>query len=317
MDLKKKRNVFITGASGFVGANITRTLLKKNFSVHTLNRTKDIPWRLQEVANDISFHKGDLTDIKSLRLALSAAKPDYIIHLATYGAYHFQTEMEKIVQVNIEGTKNLLEASKDIPYKAFINTGSSSEYGYKNKPMKETDSCDPTSYYAATKLGVTHLCKVFANLNKKPVVTFRLFSVYGPFEAPTRLIPAIMKGVLLQNPIELSPGKQRRDFIYVEDVANAYLQAMKLGDKLQGEVCNIGTGKEYTNEEMVKTLFNVANKKTGINKGSYQGRSWDALHWRADMAHTEKVLEWKPIYTIDKGLKTTYSWFEKHINLYQ
>lgn len=312
----KKRNVFVTGAGGFVGANIVRTLLAKNYSVHILNHSPKISWRLQEIKEKISIHQGDLTEKKSLRSILKNLNPDYIIHLAAYGAYSFQTELEKIISVNIEGTKNLLEASKDIPYKCFINTGSSSEYGFKNKPMRETDFCDPVSFYAATKLGTTALCKVFAQINNKPIVTFRLFSVYGPYEEPARFIPAIMKGLLTKNTIKLTPGKQRRDFIYINDVSNAYISALSLGKKIQGEIFNIGTGKEYTNDEVVQTLFKATGQKTKIDKGGYQKRSWDTPHWKADISKTKKLLGWKPTYTIDKGLLNTYSWFEKNSQFY-
>lgn len=314
---KNKRRVFITGASGFIGANLTRTFLKNNYDIHILNHTTKLSWRLKDISEQITIHNGDLTDIQSLKKALKKSTPEYIIHLAVYGAYHFQNELNKIVQINIEGTKNLLEASVDIPYKCFINTGSSSEYGIKNKPMKETDFCDPISYYGATKLATTNLCKVFAIVNNKPIVTFRLFSVYGPYEAPTRLVPSLMKGLLKNKTINLTSGVQRRDFIYSDDVCNAYLAAMKLEKKLQGEICNIGTGKEFSNDEVVQKLFFVTKRKTTISKGTYPKRSWEALHWKANMTYTKKLLNWKPIYSLDKGLVSTYSWFEKNIQLYQ
>ncbi len=317
MASQNKRRVFVTGAGGFVGANLTRVLLKNNYSVHILNHSKNLSWRLQEISQNLHIHQGDITDFQSLKKIIQTAKPDYIIHLAAYGAYHFQTELDKIVDVNLKGTTNLLEASKDIPYKLFINTGSSSEYGINKKPMKENDFCKPTSYYAATKLGATQLCKVFAQSNDKPIVTFRLFSVYGPYEAPTRLIPVVAKAIIKNTNINLSPGNQRRDFIYIDDVCDAYLRALKLGDKLTGEICNVGTGNEYTNSEIVKTFFKVANKKTTINKGAYPKRNWDTPHWKADISHVKKVLGWKPASTIDKGLASTYSWFEDNLALYQ
>ncbi len=314
--MTKKRNVFITGAGGFVGANLTRKLLEKNYSVHILNHSSKLSWRLKDIREKIIIHNGDLINKKSLRNALEKSQPDYILHLAAYGAYSFQTELEKIVTVNIEGFKNLLEASKDIPYKCFINTGSSSEYGYKDKAMKETDFCDPVSYYAATKLGATGLAKVFAKLQDKPITTFRLFSVYGPFEEPTRFIPAIMKGLLTKSTIKLTPGKQRRDFIYIDDVTNAYITALPLGKRIQGQIFNIGTGNEYTNDEIVQTLFKVTGKKTQIDKGGYAKRNWDTSHWKADITKTKKKLGWKPNFTIDKGLLNTYSWFEKNSKFY-
>lgn len=311
MTTKMKSRIFVTGANGFVGANIIRMLLENNYEVHILLRTKKTEWRITEIEDKVTIHKGDITNYNTLKKILEDIQPEYIIHLAAHGAYHYQTDLEKIINVNIKGTKNLLEASKEIPYKCFINTGSSSEYGFKNKPMKENDSCDPVSYYAATKLAATKLCKIFAKTNAKPIVTLRLFSVFGPFEEPTRFIPTIMNALLKNETIKLTPGKQRRDFIYVEDICEAYKKTLHLGKSLQGIVCNLGTGDEYTNDEIVKKLFLVANKKTKIQKGTYEKRSWDTTHWVADLSQTKKLLKWKPITSIDEGLQKTYLWYQQ------
>jgi nucleoside-diphosphate-sugar epimerase len=316
MNSKKREVAFITGATGFIGANLTRALLKNNITVHVLQHDKKISWRLKDIYHLLTTHYADISDYNSLVKILKKIRPDYILHLAAYGAYHYQTDLNKIVQTNIIGTKNLLEASKNIPYKCFINTGSSSEYGFKGDAMKETDFCDPVSYYAATKLAATGLCKVFANMNNKPIITFRLFSVYGPYEEPTRFIPTIMKALIKKEQINLTPGKQRRDFIYVGDVCAAYIAALSFENKLKGEVFNIGTGNEFTNDEIVKKLFSVVHKKTTVSKGTYPKRSWDTSHWVADTSHIKKTLMWKPVYTLDNGLASTYSWFEEFINLY-
>lgn len=314
---KNKSNVFITGGNGFVGANIIRALLKDNYRVHVLNRSSQVGWRLKGIEKSLFIHQGDIKDYKTLRKIIVKVKPDYILHLAAYGAYSYQTEMDKIVDVNINGTKNLLEASKDIPYKAFINTGSSSEYGFKNIAMKEDDYCDPVSFYAATKLGQTHLCKVFAQQFDKPVLTLRLFSVYGPYEEPTRFVPAIMKALIKQHTIQLTPGKQRRDFVYVDDVIKVYLKAMAFAEKHSGKTFNVGTGEEYTNDEVVKTLFTVTKNKTIIEKGAYPKRSWDTTHWFADTENAKRQLHWTAQSSLDKGLKNTYDWFTNNMHFYK
>ena len=183
--------------------------------------------------------------------------------------------------------------------------------------MKENDFCDPVSYYGLTKLATTHLCKVFAQINDKPIVTLRLFSAYGPFEEPTRFIPTVARSIILKKTINLTPENQRHDFIYTDDVSNAYLHALQKGLKIKGKTLNIGTGKEYTNDEIIQKLFKVTNKKTRVKKGAYTKRTWDSSHWVADISYAKKMLEWKPAYTIDKGLHTAYSWFEENIKFYK
>ncbi len=316
MKSKNKRIIFVTGASGFIGANLIRELLNQNDEIHILNHTKKNSWRLEEIKNQITTHYGDLANITSLKSTLAKTQPTHIIHLATYGAYPFQIEMNKMISVNIVGTKNLLEASKDIPYKCLINTGTSSEYGFKNKPMRENDFCNPVSYYGATKLAATQICKVFAQINNKPIVTLRLFSVFGPYEEPSRFIPTIIKSLIVRNTIKLTSGSLRRDFIYAKDVVTAYMQALNLATVLQGKIINIGTRKEYTNDEVVEKLFKVTNKKTRIEKGAYPKRMWDTEHWHADISLAKEILNWNPRYSLGKGLAKNYSWFIKNLNLY-
>ena len=316
MGRRNKRSIFITGAGGFIGANLTKKLLKQNFYIHVLNRTGNISWRLKTVANQITVHNGDIRNYNSLRRTLLKAKPDYIIHMATYGAYSFETEIDKIISVNILGTKNLLEASRDIPYKCFINTGSSSEYGFKDKPMREDDFCDPVSYYGVTKLAATQMCKVFAQINNKPIVTLRLFSVYGPYENHTRFIPTIIKSLIVKGVVNLTPGDVRRDFIYINDVIDAYLKALRQGSKIKGETLNIGTGREFTNDEIVQILFRITGKKTKVKKGDFSKRGWDTNHWVADTAKSKKYLKWKSKYSIETGLSETYLWLNKNLKYY-
>lgn len=303
--------VFITGASGFVGANLARACVKKGYDVHLLLRPNKHLWRLHDILPQVTVHNGTVLDETYLFKTLHRINPTYIFHLAANGAYPTQNNLEEIIATNIEGTKNLLLASKDIPYTCFVNTGSSSEYGRKNVPMKETDSCHPESYYAFSKLAATHMCQLFARENNKPICTFRLFSVYGPYEEPTRFVPTIMNNLLQHKPILITPGKQRRDFIYIDDVMRAYFAAAVRGQKVKGEVFNIGTGKEYANDEVVSHLFSVTKTKTQIKKGAYPKRTWDMPHWSANITKTRKTLSWKPVNSLDKGLLATYAWYEK------
>lgn len=311
-----KKTIFpvavITGAGGFIGANLVRRLLNEKYSVHVLWKKTTNPWRLKRIISNLTLHDVQLSDRTGLTHLFEQVKPDVIIHLAAHGAYSSQTDVDQMVNVNIQGLLNLLVASRDTDYRAFINTGSSSEYGFKDKPMKETDPLEPVSFYAATKASATYLCGVFAKEYKKPIVTMRPFSVYGPYEEPTRFVPTIINALIRQTPIKLTPGDQRRDFIYIDDLVDAYLAAMQNAKHIAGHVLNIGTGKEYTNDEVVAALFDVTGKKTSIQKGAFPSRLWDTSHWVADISRAKGFLRWRPQYTLASGLKKTYEWFIQH-----
>ena len=313
----KKTNVLITGGAGFIGANLVRHLHNKKFQVHIISKSTTNLWRLKNMLTHVILHDVSLMSKSQLTKTVKKINPYAIFHLAAHGAYSFQTNVEEMVKINILGTLNLLYASKDINYKIFVNTGSSSEFGFKKDPMKETDILEPNSFYSATKASSTHLCQVFAKEFDKPIVTLRPFSVYGPYEESKRFIPTIIKNLLQKNPIKVTPGKQKRDFIYIDDMIHAYICAVKKGAELQGKICNIGTGKEYSNDKIVQMLFKVAKQKVPIQKGAYPTRTWDTPHWVSDISHTKRCLNWKPKYNIEEGLIKTYTWFKNNYKLYE
>ncbi len=300
------KTVLITGGNGFIGANLARKLLTLGYNVNLLTHNTDFS-RLKGTEDKISIHRLDIRD-KALTDLIIKISPSYIFHLATYSSYRNQSDVKEMADIAINGTLNLLLATRNIPYQLFVNTGSSSEYGFKNKPMKETDLLEPISFYAAMKAGQTHLCNTFSFQYDKPIVTIRPFSVYGPYEKEDRFIPTVIRSLILGESIKLTEGNQRRDFIYVDDLINIYTTALDKGMKLKGNILNAGSGKEYTNDEVVDILFKIAGKKVSIEKGKFPKRMWDTPHWLADISKTEKVLNWKPKFSIEKGLEATYNW---------
>lgn len=302
------KTVFITGAGGFVGANLTRKLCSLGLDVHIIVKPESNLWRLEDIKKKINIHRGDLLNKKRLSILLVRINPNIIYHLATHGAYSFQNDTKKIIDVNIIGTINLLDAAKKINYDSLVLTGTSSEYGFKKHLMRETDILEPTSFYAASKASSTLLAQVFAREYKKPINIVRPFSVYGPYEEQSRFIPTITRALFEEKEISLTGGKQRRDFIYIDDVINAYLLFLSQKN-LQGEVFNLGTGKQYTNDEVVETLFRAIGKKTSIKKGAFPKKTWDTSFWVADISKSKKILKWQPKVTLEEGLKKTYKWW--------
>lgn len=303
------KSILITGGAGFIGATLIRELIKLKYDVNIILKKSSDLWRIKDILDKVKIYYVDLMDKNKLSKTVRKVNPALIVHLATYSNYRSQSDVEQMTEININGTLNLLEASKSINYKIFINTGSSSEYGIKEKPMKENDLLEPISFYAATKASATLLCQVFAKEHKKPIITLRPFSVYGPYEEKKRFIPTIIRSVIEDKPIKLTSGTQRRDYIFVEDVVDIYIKIIAKGKKLAGQILNMGTGIEYTNDEVVKALFKVTGKKVKIEKGAFPKRLWDTSHWVADISKTRKLLNWKPHNTLSDGLKKTYDWY--------
>ncbi len=311
-----RNKIVVTGASGFIGANLVRRLISDNNEVYILKRKDSYIWRLTELNPQLKEFQVDFHDKALLKEVISHIKPDIIYHLAAYGGYPFQEDLTKMLNGNIVSTVNILEASKDIGYKIFINFGSSSEYGFKKKPMKETDVLEPGSFYAATKASGTYLCRVFGNIYQKPIVTVRPFSVYGPYEEPTRLIPSSIVACLKGKDLKLTKGDQKRDFIYIGDFLDGLFAITHNPEKVAGKVINLGTARQYSVNEVVTLIKKITNSKSKLIWDAYQPRSWDTNYWVADIKLAKKLLNWEPETSLEEGLQKTIAWFKKHIHLY-
>jgi nucleoside-diphosphate-sugar epimerase len=304
--------VFITGIAGFVGAGLARALLQDGVEVHGLVRPSSNLWRIEDLKNKLHLHIGDLLDAESIRVAIKKARPDTLFHLGVYGAYPaYQKDKEMIMRSTLFSTMTILDSAKEYGVGIVINTGSSSEYGTKNHPMREDERIEPNSYYAVGKASQTLYCQHFAREEKVPVITLRLFSVYGPREEPTRFIPTLITKALVNEDVPLTDPRVARDFIYLDDVIDVY-RAVAGRPELSGEVFNVGTGVQRTLQE----TFDVVVASTGSTSkalvGAYEGRSFDTNFWVADMSKTHVQLGITPRHSLESGLRATINWVKSN-----
>jgi nucleoside-diphosphate-sugar epimerase len=304
-----KKTIFVTGGAGFVGANLVRRLVKENYEVHIAVRPEGNLWRIEDLLNKVTLHTGILQNPDKLKKTLQNISPYAIFHLATYGAYPTQKDTDLLVGTNVRMTMNLLESLKDIPYTHFAAAGSSSEYGKKDKPMKETDILEPNNYYGALKASQTYLCQVYSKMYNKPSVLLRLFNVYGPFEEKGRLVHNVIQSVFEKKPILLATGKEARDLIYMDDVVDAFMTVLKRR-QFYGEVFNIGTGVQTTIAGLADAVKSLTKSEVPVKLNHYEGRQWDSYRWVASMKKTNTLLRWKAKYPLKKGLQKTIAWYK-------
>lgn len=305
--------IFLTGAAGFIGANLTRKLVSLRLPIHILIKKSTDLSRLDGIRSSVIVHNTDMRDTSSLTKLLSTIKPKTIFHLATNGAYESQNNPSQIAETNVLGTISLLIASRAIDYDAFVNTGSSSEYGKVTKPMKESYIGNPLSYYGVTKLAATTMCSLFAQQHKKPIITIRPFSVYGPYETNTRFIPTIIRQARNNEPIAITLENARHDFIYIDDMIEILIRGSVRARNLpNGTIINAGTGKEYTNEAVVKLILKLTKSSSPVQRGAFPHRNWDISHWRADTKKMKDLLAYLPSCSLKLGIQKTISHRIKH-----
>jgi nucleoside-diphosphate-sugar epimerase len=303
------KRVLLTGGTGFVGANLTRRLLREGHEVHLLVHRGYTSWRIAAIASEVQLHQVDLSDAETLSTVVERIRPEWVFHLAAYGAYSSQLNIHKMIQTNITGTVNLVEACLKTGFDSFVNTGSSSEYGFKGHAPSETDWIEPNSNYAITKASATLFCRYIAMSRHTRLVTLRLYSVYGPYEDPTRLIPTlIVRGLQGELPVLVQPNVAR-DYVFIEDVDDAYMIAVSKDEKEYGAIYNIGTGIETSLLKVVENARVAMRIAAEPQWGSMPNRGWDTTVWLADNRLAREKLGWHPKYTFEQGLLRTIEWF--------
>ncbi len=317
----KDKKILITGSNGFVGANLLHCLVKSGNEIHIILRETSNIWRIKDIINKnkVKKHYCDLTNRETIKKIVSSIKPEIIFNLSAYGGYPLQKDSMKIINTNFIGTVNLLDACTDTGFDCFINTGSSSEYGLKSKPMSENDLLEPINEYGITKAAATLYCQAIGRRENLPIFTLRLFSPYGYYEEPTRLIPYLIISCLKEKDLNLANPYAVRDFNFIEDVIDAYIKIINKKDKISlGSIFNVGNGTQYSIEE----VFKLAKKLTGYKKephwGKAKSRESDKVKiWVANNFKIKKNIGWKPRYSIENGLKKTIEWIKKHLYLYE
>ena len=303
--------VLITGASGFVGANVTRGFLTNEHEVHVFHRPGSDLWRLANCMEKLQAYAVDLRDAATVLSTVRKVKPELVIHLAAYGAYSFQQAVDQILTTNILGTASLINACLDLPIYRFIHTGTSSEYGFKRNASAETDWLEPNSFYAVSKASATLYAQYVARARGFPITTLRLFSVYGPYEDGRRFVPTLLRAAMAGHLPPLTAPNTARDFVYVEDVVEAYVRVATVAHP-PGEIFNVGGGMQTTLLEAVEIARQITGITAEAHFGTMEDRIWDTTVWVANVVKIGEQIGWRARTSLHEGFVRTLAWLREH-----
>jgi UDP-glucuronate 4-epimerase len=318
------KRIVVTGGAGFIGSHVAEALLRRGDQLTIIDSLHDFyspdlkRQNLEELraSGDFEFHRVDIRDKDGLRQVLSYARPDQIIHLAARaGVRPSLDDPGAYVDVNIRGTVNLLELSRDFEVQAFVFGSSSSVYGATARTPFSEDQVElrPISPYAATKLSGEMLCFTFAHLYKLPVVCLRFFTVYGPRQRPDLAIHKFTALIEAGRPLPIfGAGTTGRDYTHVDDIVAGVLAACEFAPAQPNgqtpfDVFNLGNSHPVKLSELVKLLEQATGKKVLCRPEPMQAGDVP-ITW-ADISKAERVLGYHPSTTLQDGLPKFIAWY--------
>ncbi|MBI3331639.1 SDR family NAD(P)-dependent oxidoreductase [Candidatus Peregrinibacteria bacterium] len=302
-------NIFITGGAGFIGSHLTRALVKGGHAVTVLTRKESDLSRIADIQKKVTLVVCDIADREALVKIVEHAKPKGIFHLAASNIQAGKTDaVEQLMRSNVHGTQNLLDATNDLPYKFFMQTGSYLEYGKRSDIIKETDRAEPMEIYAKTKLEATLATQAHGRTHKKPTVVFRIFSPYGPNMQQGRLVREVITRALRGDPIRLTKPEIARDFIEVGDIVALLLAAMEKAKDVGGEIFNLGSGKSTSLGSFVDLVLTKTGSKSAVEWDAFPPVLYDTAHSQADMQKTFSHFAWRPKTSLEAGVTRMIDW---------
>ncbi len=305
--------ILVLGASGFIGANLLRTLLARRSDVFGTTSNPS-PWRLEGIpaAHVIT---GNLLIPANLRKVLDSVRPRTVMNCIAYGAYSFETDVARIYRTNVELTAELVEELRARGCHRYVHAGSSSEYGDNAAGPDEDAVLNSNSHYSASKIASAKILNYAGSKLDFPCVNLRLYSIYGQFEDSSRLVPAsILKGLRGEALSYVDPTISR-DFVYVDDACAAFVMAAaNLRPDSYGRSFNIGSGAptrigDYA--AVISRLFDIGDAPSF----TMPARKWDVTDWFANTARTRRDLGWSARTPLEAGLARTRSWIAERSDL--
>jgi len=301
--------ILVSGASGFIGSHLVKAFIKIGHDVVALVQPNSNLWRLEECFDRISILKNRLEDldIGTVKEPLKGVK--IIYHLAAAGVNRLSQNEDIILQSNILGTLHILKLARALEVERFIYCGSCFECspGFQ---ISEDQIPMPVSEYGVSKSAAWMLVNMFYYRYGLPVVTFRPFTVYGPFEAGYRLIPSTIIKAINKLDIELTTGEQMRDFVFIKDAIDILIKSINFSSCI-GETFNICTGVATSVKDTVHLILELCGSSVKPIFGARACQDTEGMSWSGNPQKTAQRLGWQAKTDLRQGLQETIEWFKR------
>ncbi len=311
----KGRKVLVTGGNGFIGSHVVSRLVENECNVYVMIRASSDTWRLDEVKDSIVLIETDIRDGETLNKWMAQIKPEYLFHLAAYGVDSRLDDYKAAAEINIIGTVNMVKAAAGNGCRRFLNTGTSMQYGNKDKSIKEEDCYRPINIYGSTKGAATIVAHQLAGETDMEIATIIPFGVFGEKEGSHKFFPYVILSALRDEDIRLSPCEQYRDYCYIENIIDGFITAaVKPG--ISNEIFNIGCGRVYKLKHYVELIMKQLGLGKKVNYGGLEYRKNDLWSPEPDLERITERLGWKPMIALEEGIERTIEWFRENHEKY-
>jgi UDP-glucuronate 4-epimerase len=313
------KNVFITGAAGFIGFHLARQLVLRGDKVIGYDNVNDYyppqlkRMRMQELQKEgITIIEGDICDAAALTENIRKHHTTHVVHLAAQAGVRYSLENpQAYVKANLEGFVNILEVCRLHPSIKLTYASSSSVYGRNTKvPFAESDRTDmQASLYGVTKKSNELMAGTYHHLYKIPVTGLRFFTVYGPWGRPDMAYYTFTKAILSGEPIPVyNHGYMERDFTYIDDIIRGTIAAIDLGAAC--EVFNLGNHRPVKLLDFIAILEKSLGAKAILKPMEMQ--AGDVVATYADISHSFDKLGFTPQVPLEEGIPLFVNWYKSY-----
>jgi NAD dependent epimerase/dehydratase len=318
------RRVLVTGAGGFIGSHLTEQLVALGASVRGFVRYTSradiglLRFVPPVIFREIEIIAGDLRDADAIRRAVRDC--EIVFHLGALIAIPYSyIHPREVIETNVLGTLNVLEAMRSTNVERLIHTSTSEVYGTaRHVPISEDHPLQGQSPYSASKIGADRIVESFWRSFQLPVVTVRPFNTYGPRQSARAVIPTIITQALVLTEIELGRLQPTRDFTFVTDTAAGFLAAAG-HEGIVGQEINLGSNQEISIGDLAQKIIDQIGRPVSIVTDDQRLRpplSEVERLW-SDNRKAQQLMNWNPQVSLDEGLSRTIDWIKEHLDLYR
>ncbi|HEU5301191.1 MAG TPA: SDR family NAD(P)-dependent oxidoreductase [Acidimicrobiia bacterium] len=319
------KTVVVTGAGGFIGSHVVERLVREGATVRAVLRYTSRGQRgaldllPADVMEAVELTLGDVRDFDAVREVMRGA--DAMLHLAALVGIPYSYEHpQEVIDTNVVGTSNVLLAAKELgSLERVVLTSTSEVYGSALRvPMDEEHPLQAQSPYSATKIAGDALGQSFQRSFGLPVTIVRPFNAYGPRQSARAVIPTIIAQAVSGSALKLGSVATTRDFTFVEDTAQAFLQ-IGAAEAALGEVVNAGSGREIAISDVVEKVAEITGRELDVETDAQRVRpeASEVSRLLSDSSKAERLAGWRAETSLDDGLRRTVDWIREHIDLYR